>query len=189
MGRGRGGSGRRSVALGAAAVLALTCSAAACTSAEEKCKAARSAAGTAWSSYAKALQADVASETKTLAEAKLKLEDDIDLRLAVKAKRAATRMHDPGTMEWHRTYTAHYKAACSQDEECAQVRMVQREAEAKLAGLGASLKATKAIVAATGGPVGGMLEAMATLEEDFDHAEYKPAAAAAEVARDACAGQ
>lgn len=168
--------------------MALLSVAGGCTSAEEKCAQRRAEAEAAWTAYLQVLETQAAAEKKAIADAKLALEGSIDKRLSFKAKQEATRMHDEGTMEWHRTYTALYQAACTGDEECRAVRMKKTEAETTLEGLDKTLKTSRLVVEAIDGPAEGLSAAASGVEEDFDHAAYKPAMATVETVREACAG-
>jgi hypothetical protein len=174
----------RSCAL-VACLLAL--SLAGCESESAKCARLQKAAAAGWSSYEAVLKRENDAARITADNADKKLKGEIQERLAAEARKRADQLHGSDrSSAWWRTFDATQQALCAKDAECMELKSQSAEAKAKLADLSERLTAVQAAASSAAGDPDAAERAASAVQDDFTHAELKPARAASAEAIAAC---
>lgn len=174
--------------LGLAGWVAMSACAMGCKGAAARCGEAQANASSAWTTYEQAMSQDLALANERAKEIDARMRGDVDRRLTRAASQEADRLNRPGTAEWHRTYAAHLQAACTGDQECADLRVERRNLEAKVASLQARIAAATEAANAASREREEAKAAVAAVDDDFDYPQIKPARAASDEAYEACEG-
>lgn len=160
---------------------------ASCTSAEEKCAAARKGAVDAWGGYLEHLERDVATATKVQGDTQVKLSGDVEKRLAAGARKSADERYKPGSGAWMRAFIAAKSAACSDDEECSELRRQNVSAADDKERLGKLIESANEVQKLLAGDLSKGREAADALERNFEYDEMQPARVLMAEAVEACA--
>ena len=108
-------------------------------------------------------------------------------RLTVAARKHADQLHgSEHSSAWWRTFDAAQQSMCAKDPECMELKGQAAEAKAKLADLSARLGAVHAAGSSAASDPEAAQSAASAVQDDFEHAELKPARAASAEAIAAC---